>query len=192
MGWRSVVTNREDTLQSLALRYMGHAKYWPDIAALNDLKPPYLAEQSAPGVFAYGQPLLLPITEPWAFSQQTDPFLTDIEIDIDGNLVVNKDDLTTIKDLANLKQALSIRVIVEKQSLLFHPEYGCFVNQLLGHANRLSLANLASFYAKSAILEDPRVKDVLAITSQVSGDSIIVHAMVQPVYGEAVAFEFGL
>ena len=192
MGWRSVVVNKDDTLQSIALRYMGHAKYWPDIVTLNDLKPPYLAEQAAPGVLAYGSPLLLPVTEPWAFAEQSDPFLTDLELDNDGNLVIQKGTISTIKDLANLNQALSIRVIVEKQSLLFHPEYGCFINQLLGHTNRLSLASLAAFYAKSALLEDPRVKEVLAITSQVAGDSIIVYATVQPVYGEAVKFEFGI
>lgn len=192
MGWRTVLINVDDTLQSIALRYMGHAKYWHDIALLNALRPPYIAALPALGVLSYGDSLLLPVPEPFAFAKQNDPFLTDLQLSLDGDLVVENGALSTVTMLENLKQALSIRVVVEKKSLPFHPEYGCYLNLIIGRMNRLSLASLAAFYTQSALLEDPRVLEVVHITSVVSKDAITIQATVLPVYGKAVKFEFGI
>lgn len=190
MGWRSETIFYEDTLQALSLRHLGHAKYWLDIVALNDLIPPYLAAKASRGVLAYGSAILLPVYQPDSIARVDDPFLTDTYLDYDGQLVIDDNgDLATVSGTANLKQALDIRVVVEKKTLLFHPEYGCYVPALVGRINRPSLGQLAAFYVRSALLEDPRVKQVTQLSAIVSGDQIIIHVTVQPHYGEAIAYD---
>jgi len=193
MGWRSETIGVEDTLQSLALRYLGHARHWPDIAALNGLSPPYLAATSGAGVLAYGDDILLPIASTAAIAQKQDPFLTDIYLSEDplnyGQLTVIDGDIALTSNIANFLQALSMRVLVAKRSMLFHPGYGCFVDTLVGRVNRLSLAQLAAFYVKSALLEDPRVKDIKAINAVLDGDQISLNVTVLPHYGAVIVFD---
>lgn len=195
MGWRSETIGVDDTLQSLALRYLGHAQYWPDIAALNALSPPYLAATPAPGVLAYGDDILLPISQPDAIAEKHDPFLTDIYLSNDheanqyGQLTVINGDIALTSGLSNFLQALSMRVVVPKRSMLFHPGYGCFVDTLIGRVNRASLAQLAAFYVKSALLEDPRVKEVNGINAVLDGDQIRLNVTVLPHYGGVIVFD---
>lgn len=70
MAWRSATVKYGDTLQRLALRELGSAERWPDIALLNGLIPPYCAELADNGVAAYGETLLLPIYQPDALAAQ--------------------------------------------------------------------------------------------------------------------------
>jgi len=193
MGWRSETIGVDDTLQSLALRYLGHARHWPDIAALNGLSPPYLATTPGPGVLAYGDDILLPIAQPAAIAEKHDPFLTDIYLSEHpfnyGQLTVIDGDIALTSNIANFTQALSMRVVVPKRSMLFHPGYGCFADTLIGRINRASLAQLAAFYVKSALLEDPRVSEVKAINAVLDGDQIRLNVTVLPHYGEVIVFD---
>jgi len=189
MGWRTVNVNNDDTLQLISSRHLGTAARWTEIAVLNDLKPPYIDKVASEGVIGFGGRILLPIFQADPLSKDNDTFLTDIGLDIDGFIVADGVDLTTVSQEDNLKQALSLRTVTSKKSLLFHPDYGSWAYTLIGHVNTESLGVLAAFYTKSALLEDPRAKSVDDIQATVTGEKIYVKAVVSPVYGEAIVFE---
>jgi hypothetical protein len=192
MAWRTGEIFQDDTLQRVALRYLGSAIRWPDIALLNNLKPPYLAAKSADGVLAYGDSILLPIFQPDAISKAGDEFLKDILLDDDGFIGCSDTDLAVAGKEDNLYQALSLRASVSKTSLMFHPEYGSWAFTLIGNINTNSLGALAAFYTKSALLEDPRVKSVDEVKITVTGDTLTVKAAVLPIYGEVIVYEFSI
>ena len=189
MGWRTDIIKHGDTLQKIALRNLGTAARWWDISGLNNLVPPYIADTASQGVLAYGQTILIPVVQPDSIATPPDPFLTDLALDTDGFLVVVNGDLATVSQDDNLKQSLGMRVQVGKLSMLFHPEYGSWVDSLVGSINTAALAQLAEFYATSAMIEDPRVQSVLSINGSLLNDTITLHALVQPVYGEAIVFD---
>lgn len=191
MAYKTVSVNRGDTLQKIALTELGNADKWVDIALLNKLSPPYLADDAInahPGMVYAGQVILLPIQAGNAVADTDDEFLTDLSIP-KGDLQIADGDWLLLYGTNNLVQALRNRVQVHKRSLWFHPEYGCFVHTLIGQLNGSSSGYLAAFYVKSSILEDERVASVESITAEVSGDSIRVQCNVMPVYGESIAYE---
>jgi hypothetical protein len=70
-GAREIAIAQGDTLANLAARYLGDARLWQHIAAVNGLKPPFVNEQAAvnldkgdesplPGAAGVGQKLLVP------------------------------------------------------------------------------------------------------------------------------------
>ena len=189
MGWRTVTINNDDTLQLIAARHLGTAARWVEIALLNELKPPYLAEMASVGVLGYGDDILLPIPQPESLSTNNDRFLTDIAIDGNGLIMTNGADIGVVSQEQNLRQALTIRAVTSRGSLLFHPEYGSLAFTLIGNVNSLSLADLTAFYTKSALIEDPRVSSIESISAVVMADKTRISAVVNPVYGEAIAFE---
>jgi len=70
-GFRSVELRRGDTLQRVALRELGDAARWVDIALLNSLRPPYVVDDGADagdGVAYAGMSILIPV--PAASSQK--------------------------------------------------------------------------------------------------------------------------
>lgn len=191
MGFKSVEVFRGDTLQKMALRELGDASKWVDIALLNNLLPPYIADNktdAGKGMVYAGQLLLVPIPVVNPIADTYDSFLTDIALSA-GKIQVIDGDWLLVSGTANLIQALRNRVNVRKRSLWFHPEYGCWIHSLLGKLNGPSAGGLAAFYVKSAVLEDERVSSVESITAEVSGDTILVNCTVKPIYGESIAYE---
>ncbi len=190
MGWKTVTVRSGDTLQRLALRELGTAMRWAEIAALNNLLPPYFAQEATDNVIAYGGNVLLPIPQADSLATADDPFLTDLLLTEEGFLSVTEGgDLATVSGVENLEQALEMRVVAHKRSMLFHPEYGSWVFTLVGRVNIESQADLTAFYAQSAMIEDPRIKSIADISAVIIDDGVAVTAKVNPVYGEAISFE---
>lgn len=190
-GFKWVEVFRGDTLQKLALRELGDAKGWVDIALLNNLRPPYIVDNEISanvGVVYAGQSLLIPIDADNPIADTYDQYLTDISLS-GGVLHLSNGDIDTLSGTNNLIQALRHRVTVKKRSLWFHPEYGCWVHKLIGKLNGPSAGGLAAFYVKSSVLEDERVSSVESISAEVSGDSIRVKCTVIPIFGESIAYE---
>lgn len=191
LGFRSVELRFGDTLQRVAVRELGDAARWVDIALLNNLRPPYVVDDPADaveGVASAGTSILIPVQAEFPVGDADDPFLTDLVL-YRGRLQVNEGDLVLVSGGPNLIQSLRHRVMVEKRDLWFHPEYGCWVHSILGQMNGPRAAGLAAFYIKSTLLEDERVRSVDSIVADVIGDQIKVEATVIPVYGEVFAFE---
>lgn len=176
-----------DDLRRIALREMGNASKWLDLVVLNDLRPPYIAEEASAGVLAYGDQIMLP-SPVSTLSASTDPAgVYGVDLLVSGKkLRVVDGDFSVVSGLPNLWQALVHHITVEKRELAFHPSFGCYVRSLLGKVNGPTAAQLAAFYVKSAILEDSRVASVPSCDAVVLGDQIRVTANVQPISGKPV------
>lgn len=176
-----------DDLRRIALREMGNASKWLDLVVLNDLRPPYIAEEASAGVLAYGDQIMLP-SPVSTLSASTDPSgVYGVDLLVSGKkLRVVDGDFSVVSGLPNLWQALVHHITVEKRELAFHPSFGCYVRSLLGKVNGPTAAQLAAFYVKSAILEDSRVASVPSCDAVVLGDQIRVTANVQPISGKPV------
>lgn len=191
-GYRYVETFFGDTLRRVALREMGDASHWIDIALINGLVEPYLtddASQVRPGVLLTGSTLLVPASQSTdALSTNPDElFGSDICLN-DGKFVFSDGDLATSSGEKNIVQAIRHRLSTEKQALLYHPTYGCYTHMLRGRGNGPITVQLAAFYARSALLEDPRVADVVKCTAEAVGDQLRIDADVAPIAGKQISF----
>jgi hypothetical protein len=176
-----------DNLRAIALREMGDAGRWVDLVLLNELRPPYIAEEAAFGVLAYGDPILVP-SPTSGISADVDAaalFGADL-LTNNKRLEVENGDFALVSGVTNLSQALGNRVMVGKRELEFHPEFGSHVRELIGKVTGPAAAQLAAFYVKSALLEDERVDTVQSVTATVVGDVISADAVVVPITGKPV------
>lgn len=176
-----------DDLRQIALRELGDAASWLDLVILNDLAPPYISRTGGDRVLAYGDQIAIP-SDASTISAETDPvavFGADVAL-LNRRLVVINGDLAVAAGLANLRQALILRLMVNKRELAFHPEFGCYVRSLLGRKTTPTTAQLAAFYVKSALLEDSRVESVASCVATVAGDEIKVEATIIPISGKPI------
>ncbi|MBN3839267.1 hypothetical protein [Burkholderia sp. Ac-20349] len=173
-GFRQIRVLQTDTLQRIALRELGDASRWPDVAQFNNLHPPYISADpgyaSDPQVVAPGATILVPSSTSQVSSTSGDDiFGTDLVLN-DGELNVANGDLATVSGVANVDQALGIRVSVVKEELVNHPEYGCWIRRLIGTGAGPTTAQLAALYVTSSLNEDDRVQSASGVTVVVRGD----------------------
>ena len=191
-GYRFVDTRRGDTLQVIAYRELGDATQWPLLIAYNKLVYPFITDdptQVAPGVLLTGSQILVPAPVP-VIQATTDPtkvFQIDAALDSNGLLQADANgDLAVVSGVDNLAQALENRIETDNGELIFHPEYGDLVRQLLGAMNGPNAGLLAAQYVKAAVLLDPRVLEVDQSVVNINGDDIDVQMEVIPVVGRSV------
>ena len=181
-SYRFTQVNMGDDLRSIALRELGSAEFWPELAALNGLKPPYISESGGPGVLQPGDTIKIPAPGAPSFRSDDAIFGRDLTIGADGDLVADGGDLVLNGGIHNLSASLARRVKVSKGELSFHPAYGCHVRELLGDRGP-SLARLAAFYVASSLREDYRVEEVVDCRASVAGDSLHVEATARAISG---------
>lgn len=185
-GYRLVDTRQGDTLQRIALRELGDAARWPQLAELNNLLPPYVVEtladlEDTPSagveggrVLLAGQPIKVPAPGPAAPAgvlSATDIFGTDLALP-DGLLrATPAGDLLLVSGVPNLSQALEHRLETPMGELLYHPGYGQRFHELRGGPQNQLTNMLAAGYAESAIRSDPRVDRTEGIRSELAGDA---------------------
>lgn len=194
-GYRRVDTRRGDSLQAIALRELGDASRWIDLALLNGLAPPYITDDAALAsdtVLLSGAQIMVPAPQQSATTSPEAVYLSDVQVrnrrlDVDGD-----GGLALVSGATNLVQALRHRLLVEKRELLFHPEYGCYAQRLLGGKVTPQTARLVAFYVRSALLEDERVADVAECVAEARGDAIFVTALVVPISGRSIQIEVTL
>jgi phage baseplate assembly protein W len=192
-GYRFVEIHYGDTLQRIALRTLGDAARWADIANLNDLVSPYITgdpDEVASGVKLYGTMLMVPASSATEVDQ-TDPdevFESDCKLH-KGLLTSDSGDFSVVYGRANLRQAIEHRIITDEGELVFHPDYRCLVWRLIGTVNGPTAGLLAADYVRDALLRDYRVKEVLDVTAEVSGDTVTVTAEIQPISGRSISVE---
>lgn len=87
-------------------------------------------------------------------------------------MVGRKGDLEKVSGRGNLGQALLHRLLTRRGELatLGHPEYGSRLHELIGEPNNENTRDLVRLYAKECILQDPRVKDIVAIKASIRDD----------------------
>lgn len=191
-NFRLVETLYGDTMRRISLRELGSADQWVEIVQLNGLRPPYLVNDEADraaGVLVAGDSIRIPSSAAFT-SADTSPdevFGRDLLL-VNGKLQVDGGDLALQTGLANYLQALRNRLTVAKRELGFHPTYGNFAKRLIGRGNGPAVGNLAAFYARSALLEDPRTAEVPRCVATIEGDVLRVDADVVPVSGRLINF----
>ena len=149
--------------------------------------PPFIASDAADGVAAPGQFLRVPASVAVVSADQSADlvFERDAEL-VGGDLTVVAGDFGVVGGRDNLRQALRHRLGTEAGELMFHPSYGSRIRSLIGAINGPTAGLLAAAYARSAVLEDPRISRVNTAKAQVVGDSITVTAEAVPIVGKAV------
>ena len=191
-GYRYVELLAGDTLQRLALRELGDAARWVDIANLNGLLPPYVTGDSAQAsatLALYGAQLLVPSSTPMA-SVSIDPALVferDVSLQ-NGRLMAIGGDFALVSGVPNLKQTLQHILATDKRDLLFHPGYGCDVRLQIGAGNSEVAAFLAAEYVRGALLSDSRVSSVPRAVATATGDQIYIDVEVIPIDQRRIQF----
>jgi phage baseplate assembly protein W len=196
-GYRAVNILVGDTLQRIAERELGSAAQWYDLIYLNGLVPPWIVDDAArvaPGVKLSGQDtLLVPSVAPAATGVTEAPsvFGTDcllasgqIRADADG-------DIATVTDVANLKQALEMRLGTESGEMLWYPTYGCRAYTLLGRGATPVVNRLAAAFVASAVNADPRVARAENTTATALGDTLGCSSTAVAVNGKRVPVGLG-
>ncbi len=182
-AYSAVPTRRGDTLQKIALREMGDATQWYQLVYLNNLSYPFITDDAAlagHGVLLTGSTILVPVSSaPQPITNPDVIYGQDVALS-DGFLSTNNGDMAIAAGLPNLEQALVNRVNTDAGELVFHPDYGCSVKQVLGTKGTSRLLAAAAF-VKRALLQDTRITSVPSATVTLSGGVMGVAATAETV-----------
>ncbi len=113
------------------------------------------------------------------------------------DLALEAQGLSTVTGLDNLVQALSLRLLVDRGDLsaIGHPRYGSRIRDLIGETMDRPNRELIRRYVRRALLDDPRVQDVVDTVVSVRADapdSVDVRAVVKAIDGSEIQLEVTL
>jgi hypothetical protein len=179
-----------DSIESLAIKGLGSFSKWKALAEFNNLVYPYIyftaaGEMQPEKTLGLGQQIAIPITDNSApsnglvMSNLTNgatslnySFGTDLYLDPTGdiNLITSgtTTDLQTISGIANLIQAITLKLSVYRGELLSHQDYG--IPNLLGYRTLPLITSKAISDIQSTVLSDPRISSVSNVTVSIQGD----------------------
>ena len=105
--------------------------------------------------------------------------------------------LDTVAGLDNLVQALSLRLLVDRGDLaqIGHPRYGSRIRDLIGEPMDRANRELIRRYVRRALLDDPRVQEVVQVVVTPRGgahDALDVRAVVTATDGRSAPLEVTL
>lgn len=193
-----VVVGSEETVQLLATRFLGDARRWREIVALNDLAPPYVSSAGLPGTVKTGDTILIPsdITPTRTISAQglaggsptasaeeralgRDLRLVEVgdELDLAIDLSRGSVDAQTVAGRPNVEQALKFRLGVEADTDPLFPSIG--VRTVIGLPSPDVNAAMVSVRVREAILADPRVASVGSLRVSPESDAINISADIE-------------
>lgn len=182
---------QNDTLPRIAARHMGDARDWKILAAFNDLRPPYISEQSLPSTLKMGDKILVPdfskperdrdtpatlgtrIEQPaeehflgvdWQLEADANGFY-DIPVDNEGGNV----DLKKVRGRDCLIQAVNVRIATERGTDTLYQSLG--IVRIIGlGVSELDLER-AKFSVVETLQQDPRIADVTQVNYAVTPES---------------------
>ena len=191
-GFRYIQTRYGDTLQTVALRELGDASAWSQLAWFNELVPPYLTDDIAQvknGVVLNGGTIRIPAASAYVSADVSpdEVFLADIKLH-NGELQVENGDFAIVSGLPNLHQAISGLIQTDHGDLLFHGEYGANLGRLKGALAGPSLEAVGAQYVEDALAAETRIQTVNSVTATVQGDRLSIESNVTPISGANVTF----
>lgn len=98
-----------------------------------------------------------------------------------GVLEANQSDLHTVTGVENLKQSLINRILTRRGTLLFHPNYGSQLLNMLGRPMNRALLTDAAHELSRTITTDTRVAKCTVDKSLLTYDDIFLNALVTPI-----------
>ena len=176
-----------DSLRRIALRELGDALRWIELANINQLRPPYIidslnAVDRQRATLLWGDRIAVPLGRAAETVQGAEVVLGIDAALPQGRLsATDGGDWSIIARDANLRQALAHRLKTPTGDLLAHPEYGCDTQLLLGLRNQRSLQALLIGTVRRAIAQDPRVARTDQVRTAAQGDQVYLQAHVIPV-----------
>lgn len=183
-----VIAASNDTLQTIAHRYLGDPAAWTRLALLNDLTAPY--------ELVAGQRIRIPasttgrvaVLDPQAPSTAADwagkAYGADEMLDDRGDHAASgTGDCETVAGLDNLAMQLRHRLNTVRGELteVGHPRFGCLLPTFIGKIASDYWMERAKVEAKIAILEDPRVASVHNLSFTEQNGAIWIEGDVRPI-----------
>lgn len=182
---RAITLGQGDSLRTVALRELGDASRWAELARLNDLHIPFIVASWRPAdrlahTLIWGDTLQVP----WVRQTRYAPtpvarFGADLALVAGDLLATLGGDLALVAGRANVVQSLAHRVRTPRGELNYHPRYGCHVHLALGLPGGPFASLMASAWVHEALREEPRIAAVNGVRAEVDGDSIRVGAVVE-------------
>jgi phage baseplate assembly protein W len=82
-----------------------------------------------------------------------------------GRVAPSRVDLDRVEGVQNLQQALLLRFLTPRGELthLGHPTYGTRLHELIGEPNTVTTRGRARLFALQALVEEPRVAEVVSL-----------------------------
>jgi hypothetical protein len=184
-----VVLGQNETLEQLAMRYLGDINKWIDIANLNKLKPPFIDEAStSKNILKPGDTVLIPsldastaevpvVTKKTPINEDLTSLETFLGIDslLDDtyDFRVENNDIKLVAGIDNAKQAIANKIRASQGDYPYHPTLGLNVN--VGEKNIITATEI---YDKinDVVSADDRFEGFNFLGVVNSGNSIEVEA----------------
>lgn len=185
-----------ETVQSIANKYLSDASQWMSLVEFNSLVYPYIvstreAKMSNPDhLLTTGDSIVLPTANQESdlnFSTMTEydqknaydmSMGMDIDLvipdydDIQNILVMHESDdhhdVATVSGISNLKNSIRRRLLTSYGSLLYHPDYGTHLLNMIGEKINDNLVEDVKVEILRTVKTDPRVSDVKIKTFDIS------------------------
>jgi len=200
-GFEEKVVGQGDTLQSIAARFLGDARRWPELAMINGLRPPYLTSNSnIPGTIKVGAPIMVPTAKVAASSQvlttaesplgesQAEQHLgTDFLLIKTGkdkwgwktDTAHGATDVEKVSGFANLGQALETRMHTVQGENILYPRVG--LPRLEGVMQMKDTRGETALRVHQQLTADPRIQQLISFNLKVVDDAIVLEATVRPI-----------
>lgn len=208
-GFVTHLIQKGDTLQRIAMTYK--LDNWQEIALLNSLEYPFIddslnltqeeiEERHERHLLVIGDSLLVPSDyevipevinrtnlEVQAYGSDLDIISrwyqdSIINLETMGELDDNTEgDLKLIQGIANLKQAITMRLMTNKGDLVLHPDYGSDINKLIGKKKTVRVLTKLRLEIEKQIRSDFRVKDVSNISVVSINNGVTVDCVITPI-----------
>lgn len=168
-----------DNLLDIANRELGNFEAWRNIATLNGLIPPYIANTRSPGVAIPGDQLFLPTANGGPVAQVGNPpsytnnFLgVDLFLGpLNAPMLTWTGDFQVISGYQNLAFSLGRRLQTTLGTLIYHPNFGSRIPPEVGSITDQAIAGVLRAYTTSSLQSDPRVAQVVSVDVQIQEDS---------------------
>lgn len=185
----TTVVRDGDTLMDIAARELGNFELWTQIAALNNLQPPWITPTTTATTAGIGTKLILP--SPGTALPATGSNIsynqnlmgTDIFFGpINGDMPAWSGDLETITGFNNLRISLGRRLQTILGTLIYHSDYGSRIPAEIGQIQNDQTIGQVLAFGKSAIMSDRRVQSIPSaqVIREVGGTLRFI-ANVQPI-----------